>query len=272
MADRGATWALAVLSGGLRLGSPLVAAKLLAGGAFALLGLFVLERRLSGGLVPHGSLAAGFALALVAWGAGLRAFGRSLDLDARCRRALESCVSVGVIGVGLGLASADLLGGLVAAAVLLEQAWAWRLPSLLRRRGQPEANRNPEPAIAPALGKSATASPPEDSADLESFDERLEPNVQQQQIRTRDESGIERVSGWQRVALAAGAQSAAAHVAFCPPLDHAPQLEVHQLEGPDVQIKVGVSQPFGARFDLRLPKPAAAPCEIVLEYLTADPS
>ncbi|MFO0896592.1 MAG: hypothetical protein U0836_04085 [Pirellulales bacterium] len=272
MADRGATWALAVLSGGLRLGSPLVAAKLLAGGAFALLGLFVLERRLSGGLVPHGSLAAGFALALVAWGAGLRAFGRSLDLDARCRRALETCVSVGVIGVGLGLASADLLGGLVAAAVLLEQAWAWRLPALFRRERQPQSSGELEPAIGPALVGGESAPPPKDSAEFESFDEQLEPDVQQLQTRTRDESGFERVSGWQRVAFAAGAQSAAAHVAFCPPLERAPQLAVHQLEGPDAQIKVGVSQPFGARFDLRLPKPAAAPCEIVLEYLTAHSS
>lgn len=272
MADREGTWALAALSRGLRLGSPLVAAKLLAGGAFALLGLFVLERRLSGGLIPHGGLAAGFALALVAWGAGLRAFGRSLDLEAGCRQVLETCVSIGVIGVGLGLASPDLLGGLVAVAVLIEQAWAWRLRALLRRERRPHVGSGLSPASTSALAESPETSLPEDSADFETCDERLEPNVQQQQIRTRDESGIERVSGWQRVALAPGAQSAAAHVAFCPPLEHAPQLEVHQLEGPDVQIKVGVSQPFGARFDLRLPKPAAAPCEIVLEYLTADPS
>jgi len=164
---------------------------------------------------------------------------------------------------------------LVAVAVLAETAWAWRLaPWIQVRRGSLEHAAAAAVAAQPVLPADPVGRLPDDeSGDAEDFaDEQLDPRVQQMQTRSRGERGEERVSGWQRAGVPAGAQSVSAHVAFCPPLERAPQLQVHQLEGPDAQIKVAVAQPFGARFDLRLSKPAAAACEVVLEYTSDEPA
>jgi hypothetical protein len=279
---------------------PVVAATLAVAVAFAGLGLFVFARRLVGGFEVGAGDAAIAALALVAWGGALRGFARSVaPLNDRERKALEICLSLGVVALCLGVLAVNWAALLIVATVLLEEGWAWQLDKQIRAwrtRGPsrpvalltvqetPEATE-PDPAIAPEpeaiaevlppSAESLEAEPAEDAAEdskveaeeeAEEIEEELDPNVVQQQTRSRDDAGAEQISGWQRVTLAAGAQSAAAHIAFCPPLERAPQLEVHQLAGPDAQIKVAVSQPFGARFDIRLSKPAAEASELLIEY------
>ncbi len=280
---------------------PVVAATLAVAVAFAGLGLFIFARRLAGGFELGTAESAWAALALVAWGGVLRGFGRSVaPLNDREQMAFEVCLSCGIVALCLGVATASWTALLVLAAVLLEEGWAWRLDTHVRSWLTPippppvalltvqevpttadsESTNAPEPEeiaeISPPPAEVFEAGPTEDIAEEseedEEIEEELDPNVVQQQTRSRDESGAEQISGWQRVTLAAGAQSAAAHVAFCPPLERAPQLEVHQLAGPDAQIKVAVSQPFGARFDIRLAKPAVEASELLIEYASSTAS
>lgn len=278
MANRSLTLAIDAPATCERRRSPLLAIALSAALAFAALGLFVLERRATGGFVPQGGAAAATALTLVAWGAALRAVGRRATfLGCWTRWFLDLGVSCGIVGIGLGLAAGDALGALVVVAVLAETASAWWFGEWAQAR-----QGSLEPLRSPAAGQIAAepvfaadgAQPSDDETDQTEGldDEQLDPRVQQMQTRSRGERGEERISGWQRAGVPAGAQSVSAHVAFCPPLERVPQLQVHQLEGPDAQIKVAVAQPFGARFDLRLSKPAAADCEVVLEYTSDEPA
>jgi len=283
-----------------RSGMPGLAATWAVAVAFAGMGLFVFARRVVGGFEFGATESALAALALIAWGGGLRGFGRCVaPLNDRERMTLEVCLSCGVVALGLGMATLNWTALLLLAAVLLEEGWAWRFDLQVRtwltpRSPRPVARLTVQEAPATAEPETVVASEPEEVADVlptqtefmetepaedaaedgdqevdEEIEEELDPAVLQQQTRSRDGSGAEQISGWQRVTLAAGAQSAAAHVAFCPPLERAPQLEVHQLSGPDAQVKVAVSQPFGARFDIRLSKPAAEASELLIEYASA---
>ena len=77
-------------------------------------------------------------------------------------------------------------------------------------------------------------------------------HVSQQLVRSCDASGYDTVQARLRGALAPGQRALSLHVAFCPPLDSTPQVEVRQLDGAAAQIKVGQILPYGVRVDLRL--------------------
>jgi hypothetical protein len=90
------------------------------------------------------------------------------------------------------------------------------------------------------------------------------PWIVQQARRDRHGDGRERVVGWMRVDMPAGQRVAQAHVAFCPPLEEAPAIELRQTSGPAARLKLGQALAYGARFELKLPEPG--PASIVLEY------
>ncbi|HWC88193.1 MAG TPA: hypothetical protein VG433_01000 [Pirellulales bacterium] len=90
------------------------------------------------------------------------------------------------------------------------------------------------------------------------------PWIVQQARRDRHGDGRERVVGWMRVDLPAGQRVAQAHVAFCPPLEQTPAIELRQTSGPAARLKLGQALAYGARFELKLPEPG--PASIVLEY------
>jgi hypothetical protein len=90
------------------------------------------------------------------------------------------------------------------------------------------------------------------------------PWIVQQARRDRHRDGHERVTGWIRVDVAASQRVAQVHVAFCPPLEQAPTIELRQTGGPPARLKLGQALAYGARFELKLPAPG--PCSITLEY------
>ncbi len=61
----------------------------------------------------------------------------------------------------------------------------------------------------------------------------------------------ELVEGWLRVEFSVGQREATAHVSFCPPLSGPPEIETEDLDGADLEIRVGTSFPFGARLTVR---------------------
>ncbi|HEX4149617.1 MAG TPA: hypothetical protein VHY20_11545 [Pirellulales bacterium] len=128
------------------------------------------------------------------------------------------------------------------AVVLMGEGWWWT--AALRKW--------PARLRLPALPLGAVAGPAGDSS------------VVQQSRRDRGPNGQERVAGWLRVELAAGQRVAQAHVAFCPPLERTPAIELRQTTGPAARLKLGQALVYGARFELKLAAPG--PASITLEY------
>ena len=77
-------------------------------------------------------------------------------------------------------------------------------------------------------------------------------HISQQLTRFTDPTGNESVHGLLRGTFAEGQRSLSLHVAFCPPFECTPDLQVDQLDGPTVQIKIAQLMPYGVRIDLRL--------------------
>jgi hypothetical protein len=61
----------------------------------------------------------------------------------------------------------------------------------------------------------------------------------------------ELIEGWLRIEFPAGQREATAHVSFCPPLSGPPEIETEDLDGADLEIRVGTAFPFGARLTVR---------------------
>ena len=68
----------------------------------------------------------------------------------------------------------------------------------------------------------------------------------------------------------AGQRVAHVHVAFCPPLEHSPAIELRQSAGPPARLKLGQSLAHGARFELKLAEPGPASVTLEYEATTAD--
>lgn len=65
----------------------------------------------------------------------------------------------------------------------------------------------------------------------------------------------EQIEGWVRVPFARGQRETVIHVAFCPPLGSAPEIETEDLEGVGLEIRVAAVFPFGARLSVRRSSP-----------------
>jgi hypothetical protein len=91
-------------------------------------------------------------------------------------------------------------------------------------------------------------------------------DVVQQLTRSQAADGSERLSGWLRMPIAAGQRSGSVHVAFCPPLGAAPELQVEQMSGPEARVKTAQLLPYGVRLDLKLAAAAEEPTSVLLQF------
>ncbi|RCS49160.1 hypothetical protein DTL42_11495 [Bremerella cremea] len=97
----------------------------------------------------------------------------------------------------------------------------------------------------------------------------LAENVTQQLTRA-SEADQEQIHGLVRATFTAGQRHAYLHIGFCPPLPSVPHVELHQLEGPEVQIKPGQVLTSGVRFDLKLREVSAETTLPVFEFLATS--
>jgi hypothetical protein len=111
-----------------------------------------------------------------------------------------------------------------------------------------------------------------DSLPHEPIDTAPPPEVTQQLTRSRAADGTEELFGWLRTPFAAGQRTGSVHVAFCPPLEMTPEVEVEQIDGPEARIKTAQLLPYGARFDLKLTAAADSPTTVVLQFVARSPS
>jgi hypothetical protein len=87
----------------------------------------------------------------------------------------------------------------------------------------------------------------------------------QQLTRTR-ENGQERVSGKARIEFAAGEQTTALHVVFCPPLDHDPEVDVEAIDAEEVSVRATECRSYGLRFEVRRGRDAAGPLRVLVQF------
>ena len=141
---------------------------------------------------------------------------------------------------------------------LSEIAWWYPETRLTGRRSLERlATVAEEPAEA---GKTSSA-----------FDEQeIAPHVTQQMTRSRNDEGVEVISGVLRAEFAPGERTHNLHVAFCPPLMYEPQVVTHQLDGSPMTVKVAQSEIFGIRIELRLTS-AAQLSESATFYFEVQP-
>ncbi|MCA9221146.1 MAG: hypothetical protein KDA71_12520, partial [Planctomycetales bacterium] len=85
----------------------------------------------------------------------------------------------------------------------------------------------------------------------------------QQQSRERTQAG-ERAWGHLRANVAAGQRTVSLHVAFCPSLESAPQVEAKVIAGPSSSVKVAEAQPYGLRLEIRIGATPSEPAEVIV--------
>jgi hypothetical protein len=140
------------------------------------------------------------------------------------------------------------LAALLFAAVI--EGLFWRhIAVMLRPR---ETASRPSPEIVPER--------------VEEFgeEESYPPNLLQQIVRTRQGSG-EAIHAVLRAEFQPGEQVQVLHVAFCPPLADAPQLEAFAVGDLSADVKVTSAYNFGARLEVQLELPATEAASVLVE-------
>ncbi|MEX2172708.1 MAG: hypothetical protein WD872_00010 [Pirellulaceae bacterium] len=224
-------------------------------GLLLLLGMAALfaARRLVGGLTLPlaGGLLVNLAIALGAAAALLR-------LPGGAQRSLAWQV---VPGLAAGIVLAALtLPGTAAPAVAL----AWFLLVVIEGASWLQLVRLRRAATPPNADFTR-------SANIEEVDneEEISARLVQQLSRERTAEGGEALHALVRTLCQPEDQQVVVHLAFCPPLDTAPQLAAHVLEGDAVEARVTLAQTFGARIEVRLARPATPGQTVLIEMLGA---
>ncbi len=183
---------------------------------------------------------------------------------------IATTLSAAILGAGLcvpGTSAAGMAMFCTLLAVEESWAWAWRL------RSNPEATilktprvvrLDPAHASSPRIDRSVAVTRPVLMLEPE-IAEPLE-DVLQQLTRSRTADGVEQLSGWLRLAFSADQRTGSIHVAFCPPFEATPELEIEQMDGPEARIKTAQLLPYGARLDLKLIAPIEEPASVLLQF------
>lgn len=111
------------------------------------------------------------------------------------------------------------------------------------------------PTTQPPVETFLSAEEPPDEEDDSSANEA---DMTQWMSRRETDDG-EWIEGWVRVEFSAGQRETTVHVSFCPPLARHPELETEDLDGGDLEIRVGSAFPFGARLTVRRTGSTAEP-------------
>jgi hypothetical protein len=181
---------------------------------------------------------------------------RRLHPDATRRSALLARLgvpSICVLCLAIALSMAEAGGWAVGSLwlIVVGGELAWWYPQL--RATQHRAAEDP---AAIAVNRDSSAAVAEADEPIDEEDE-IGADVIQQMTRSRNSDGVEVISGVLRAEFAPGERTQNLHVAFCPPLTYEPAVITHQLGGSPLTIKIGQSEIFGTRIELRRPEAAS---------------
>lgn len=94
---------------------------------------------------------------------------------------------------------------------------------------------------------------------------RLGPAVVQQLTRIH-QGGCERITGTVRIDFAPSEQTAAQHIAFCPPLESDPEVEIEEAEQNGVTIRATDCRSYGLRLEARRGRDTAEPLTVLVKF------
>ena len=258
--------------------------------AFALLATTLFLRRLTGAL--QRPLA---AFDLIAVGLLVGAVSTSLrmawnppmwHLQSRWRRPARFAVNgtytvaVVIFGAALSLPGTSLIAALAFWAFLaageLGGWWHAVTRSLPATRTLPnDAEATPGASLAQdgaeRHGDLVNEASTHGDAEEEEDGELLPEGVWQQMTRARDDAGGWLVYGAVRCEFTAGQRLEQVHIAFCPPLQTAPQLTVDQVAGPAVRIKTAMLETFGASLEVKRTVASSEPTSVQLQVFAYEP-
>jgi len=104
----------------------------------------------------------------------------------------------------------------------------------------------------------------------EGNDEDDSEQVLQQLTRIRTEGGREAIRGLLIAEFAPGERQVTLYIAFCPPFERLPQVEVNVADDSDAAVKLTQLLHNGAQLDVRLPQTADENTTVALELFATD--
>lgn len=232
---------------------------------------FLFARRYAGGLSEPLSAAAliGVGMAAAATAEAIRLMNRKANQSAGGRsasaaRAWLPRAALPILGLALSLPGSSVFGLVVMWLTIVgQEAWTWR-KRLAWRRTDPSHRSNVAPPNT--LVDKHRRADDESSSPADWLDQA----VAQRIVYRHTADGNAVVDGWARAMFAAGQQTAIVHVAFCPPLMGAPQVEAEPLDGPACDIRPTLVLPWGVRWEVKLAEPAAESASVVLGFFAAE--
>lgn len=215
------------------------------------LALVMFTRRIGGAFVQP---LPGLTLVVVAIALGLTAAVVRLPAVPRAGHLLFALPGLAVILILAALTLAGTPAAAIAVAwfvVIASEAASWLAPyhSKIERRPLPRSIAN-----RAEVGAVAECEP------------ELPTGLIQQLTRVREEDR-ESLHAILLAEIPANDRQAALHIAFCPPLDAAPELTAHALDADDADVRITQAESFGARIEVRLPAVSAEPRTILVEVL-----
>lgn len=90
--------------------------------------------------------------------------------------------------------------------------------------------------------------------------------IDQQLVRFTAQDGSDWIQGRARAHFSTGQRISHIHVAFCPPLETTPAVEIEPPARDDLRVELGQSLPYGMRLDLRLTRPAQQDESFLVEF------
>jgi hypothetical protein len=243
--------------------------------ALALSTILIAGRRLAGGLdQPLSPAWVTFAAALAAlFAAGARfsppiisAANRWGPFAMRWLPAVLLVIFVAALSVpGTSTIALAVAWSIVAA----EELFVWRRFRPVAPHGVvPAAPSEPEPSLAVSrVAAPAASALPLTPPPLAPQSTLLSSEVVQQQTRTRLANGMDRLSVWLQMPLAASERNATAHVAFCPPFLEIPRISLRQTAGPAGRIRAVQILPHGVRLELKLDLSPRQPQRVSVEFV-----
>jgi hypothetical protein len=238
----------------------------------ALAAIFLLARRLAGGLItplpPSLLMSIGLIVAAAAWTVHI--------LSPRSRQTQVTILS-GALGPWLAVLALPIF----ALAVSLPGSSTFGLVVLWLTIGSAEIglwrlrkNRHLETAL---LFRQAGNSLMEEMTLLDDKSSLLPlhreaATATQKLVYHRSVDGQASVEGWLRTNFIADQRTAIVHVAFCPAFEQTPGVEAELLDGPPCEIKPTLVLPWGVRWEVKLDSPASAPTTATIEFIAREPS
>lgn len=219
-------------------------------GTLGLVALYLVARRLGGALVAPldfiPALAIGLLTAFGSWSLRRRAVAVAPE-----QPRLETGITVltWLLVVAMTLAGTSPLAVLALWLPVIAAEALWRVV--------PHHEASSPARVVSPLHPDSTEPPPE--------------SLVQQLTRFR-QNGQDRISGKARIELAAGEQTAALHVAFCPPLGDDPEVEIEAVEAEGVTIRATDCRSYGLRLEARRGRVSNVPLQVLVRFEASSPA